>query len=53
MATTYIEDESSTVWLKSTRTINSDDMRVRGYSMVTTYIHWMSHLLSNLKILLL
>ena len=46
-------DESSIVWPNSTRTINSDDMGVGGYSMATTYIHRMSHLLSGLKVLVL
>ena len=35
MATKYAQDESSYVWLKSTRTINSDDIGVVGYSMAT------------------
>ena len=37
MATTYTQDESSNIWLKSTRIINSDDIGVGGYSMATTY----------------
>ena len=59
-------DESSIVWPKSTRTINSDDIGVGGYSMATismtweggysmatAYIHKMSHLLSGLRVLVL
>ena len=37
MATKYTQNESSIVWIKSTRTINSDDIGVGGYSMATTY----------------
>ena len=46
-------DESSTVWRKSTCTINSDDIGVGGYSMATTYIQRMSHLLSGIRVLVL
>ena len=47
----YTLDESSIVWLKSTRTINSDDIEVGAYSMATT--HRISHLVSGLRVLVL